>query len=588
MDRTVPSSGNEEINLYLRTYYSLLRSTREVQIKTLIEAHKRMRSALHIAADEPYPDMAAFIYAILRMPSCLGQVRLVIMGQSKKVFAQHGYPDVESWEHVSAPGRRRRSFFNGKDTLAVYIASRSDIDDIVPILTAYQIERRKLHQILSKPATIKLLQEIKQKSQGIPIGNDLHVLARQTNIPIEDLDRLRQIWREKTADKLLEYAQTEQEIAIRSLAGSLADYKRATRRWWLNVEQSLPNVTFEDRPVYFVSSNTHSLPNLLSGYALHREAELESFIKSTGSEELQREYYDILQRNVPSSRENFLYYVLKKYETANPEAVKERIAWEEARGIYRVPSEHAFDIEVQIVELNKVCVDTMDGRLHQPGIERLAQSNALIVNIDYPLGMAAYQVLTEIARNIDEIRGIYIMGKAATLNGRIGDVMIPSVVHDEHSLNTYLFDNCFSADDVAPWLVYGTVMDNQKAITVPGTFLQNEQYMSVFYKEGYTDMEMEAGPYLSSIYEMVRPKRHPYNELVDLHNAPFPIGILHYASDTPFSKGKNLGSQNLSYFGMDPTYATMVAILRAILNKEIQTLEHNHDSEPSRFSETAN
>ncbi|MFQ5421023.1 MAG: hypothetical protein ACE5EY_11760, partial [Anaerolineae bacterium] len=118
----------------------------------------------------------------------------------------------------------------------------------------------------------------------------------------------------------------------------------------------------------------------------------------------------------------------------------------------------------------------------------------------------------------------------------------------------------------------GTVMDNQKAITVPGTFLQNEGYMSVFYKEGYTDMEMEAGPYLSSIYEMARPKRHPYNELVNLYNVPFPIGILHYASDTPFSKGKNLGSKNLSYFGMDPTYATMVAILRAIFDTELHKL----------------
>jgi hypothetical protein len=125
---------------------------------------------------------------------------------------------------------------------------------------------------------------------------------------------------------------------------------------------------------------------------------------------------------------------------------------------------------------------------------------------------------------------------------------------------------------VAPYLVYGSVLDNQKAITVPGTFLQNADYMAVFYEEGYTDMEMEAGPYLSSIYEMVRPKRHPYNEIVNLYNTPFAVGILHYASDTPFSKGKNLGAKNLSYFGMDPTYATMVAILRALLQEELTRL----------------
>jgi hypothetical protein len=314
------------------------------------------------------------------------------------------------------------------------------------------------------------------------------------------------------------------------------------------------------------------MPNLLSGFALQHEDKLEQFIHHNGSSELQREYQDILERNVPSSRENFLYYVLKKFESTKPGKREERITHEETMGIVRVPSEHAFDIEVQVVDLNKLRPDFLDGRLRLPGIEKLVQSDAIIVNIDYPLGMAAYQVLTEIARNTAEVRGIYIMGKAATLNGRIGDVMLPSVVHDEHSLNTYLFQNRFTANDVAPYLVYGTVMDNQKAITVPGTFLQNEGYMSVFYQEGYTDMEMEAGPYLSAIYEMVRPKRHPYNELVNLYQAPFPIGILHYASDTPFSKGKNLGSQNLSYFGMDPTYATMVAILRDILGAEIQQL----------------
>jgi hypothetical protein len=215
-----------------------------------------------------------------------------------------------------------------------------------------------------------------------------------------------------------------------------------------------------------------------------------------------------------------------------------------------------------------------------PGIEALKQSRALIVNVDYPLGMAAYQVLSEIARNANEVRGVYIMGKAATLNGRIGDVMIPSVVHDEHSRNTYLINNCFTAADVAPYLVYGTVMDNQKAITVPGTFLQNENYMAVFYEEGYTDMELEAGAYLSSVYEMARPKRHPYNEIVNLYNTPFPIGVLHYASDTPFSKGKNLGTQNLSYFGMDPTYATTIAILCAILEAEMAQI-NTQDAPPT-------
>lgn len=571
MDRTVPSSGNEEIKLYLRTYYSLLRSTREVKLKSLIEAHKRTRSALHVKADEPEVDMSAFIYAILRIPDCLSEINLVLMGQSARVFAEHGFPQVETWQQVSAPGRRRRCFFDGNKTLACYIASRSDIDDLVPTLVAYQIERRKLHYLLNRPPVRALLNQIKENKEMT--ATELMQLSDLTQISIEDLDKLSRIWRDHTNEKLLEIADYQQEISIRSLAGSLADYKRATRRWWRNVESKTPkDIRFDERPVYFISSNTHSPTNMLSGFGLQIESTLEAYLQDNGSDELRQEYDDIVNSNIPSSLENFLYYVLKKYEAIHPDVRKDRIAHEKSVGITRVKSAHAFDIEVQVVNLNQLNIDGMDARLRVPGIEKLAQSEALIVNIDYPLGMAAHQVLAEVARNVDEVRGVYVMGKAATLNGRIGDVMLPNVVHDEHSLNTYLFENCFTADDVAPYLVYGSVMDNQKAITVPGTFLQNEGYMSVFYHEGYTDMEMEAGPYLSGVYEMTRPQRHPYNEVINLYQTPFPIGILHYASDTPFSKGKNLGTQNLSYFGMDPTYATTIAVLRHIMETEVGQL----------------
>lgn len=568
MERIVPSRGSDEIALYLRTYYSLLRSTREVQIKSLIEAHTRINSALHVYADEQTPDMAALIYTILRLPDCIAQTRLVIMGQSEQVFAEHGFPEVESWNLVGATGRRRKNYFDGHDTLAVYIASHSDIDDLIPTLTAYQIERRKLYLALSESAD---LHEQLKKATGTWIADELlGQLAHKIGVSFEDADRLRRIWKEQMADNILEFALTKQSISVRLLAGSLTDYRRATRRWWLNVNRHIPEITFEDHPVYFVSSNTHSMVNLVSGFALRMEPTLVEFIENQVATDLQNEYYDILDQNVPSNRENFLYYALKKYEGIFPEMRTKRINQERELGINRAPSQHVFDIEVQVIELAKLVPDCMDPRLIIPGIEKLKKSNALIINIDFPLGMAAYLVLSEIARNIAKINGIYITGKAATLNGRIGDVMIPNVVHDEQSLNTFLFNNCFVADDVAPYLVYGTVMDNQKAISALGTFLQNEDYMDIFYREGYTIIEMEAGPFLSSIFEMIRPQRFPKDELVNLYNSPFPIGILHYASDTPLSKGKNLGSQNLSYFGMDPTYATMVAILRQIITEEIK------------------
>jgi len=95
--------------------------------------------------------------------------------------------------------------------------------------------------------------------------------------------------------------------------------------------------------------------------------------------------------------------------------------------------------KTQVVELSQLDPQRFDPRLMPSGDNNfLRTSNAYLVNIDYPLGLGAYNVLSKMAEHIPEILGVYIMGKAATLNGVIGDVMIPSVVQDEHSQNTYL------------------------------------------------------------------------------------------------------------------------------------------------------
>jgi hypothetical protein len=166
----------------------------------------------------------------------------------------------------------------------------------------------------------------------------------------------------------------------------------------------------------------------------------------------------------------------------------------------------------------------------------------------------------------DQLRGVYILGKAATLNGRIGDVMIANVVYDEHSGNTYWFDNCFSFDDLSPFLVYGAALDNQKAVTVKGTYLQNQGYLDFFYRENFTVIEMEAGPFLSAVYEDLSLRRYPSSEAVNLMQAPnqLDLGIIHYASDTPYTRAQTLGARGLSYYGMDSTYASTIAILRRV------------------------
>jgi hypothetical protein len=562
MERTVPYTASEEVELYLRTYYSLLRSTSDVQIRTLEEVHSAMNSLLHPGAREESPDMSAFIYSLLRLPDCIYQVKTVVLGQSTKVFQQEGIGNIEEWETVTARARRRRCFFDGGETLACIIASRSDIDDVVPMLTAYQIEWNKLHHLLCGLPKSLSLDYIENTPQVVD------ELAFGLQMEVEDLQRLQTIWGGEFFPILKRIATSTIHLRIRLLSGSLSEYRRATHAWWENIERICPELL--ERPLYFISSNTHSLVNLLSGFALLYRDVLLRYLENSQDEDLLKEWDDIQDKNVPSSRENFLYYVMKKYlQTPEGHSLRQvRNRHESSCGVTRIDSKHYFDVDVQVIEITKIKPEWMDPRLCDSGSECLATSDALILNIDYPLGLGAYNILSKVSEHAGEILGVYILGKSATLNGVIGDVMITNVVHDEHSRNTYIYPNAFSAADVAPYLIYGTVLDNQKSVTVRGTFLQNTDYMDVFYREGYTDIEMEAGPYLSAVYEMVRPNRYPVDEIVNLYNIPFDLGILHYASDTPLGKGRNLGASTLSYFGMDPTYATSIATLRRIFNLE--------------------
>jgi hypothetical protein len=568
MERTVPTTESEEVELYQRTYYSLLRSSAEVKIRTLEEVHAGTNSLLHPGAREAASDMAAFIYSILRLPPCMIETQLVVLGQTAEVFERAGFDDLQSWQEVFAAARRRRSFYDGKGVLACFIASRSDIDDVIPLLTAYQIEWNKLHQRLKSLQSTASLHQLTRSIAGYTR------LAEMLEIPEEDFDRLYAIWDQDFAANLKRIAASPSDLRVRLLSGSLTEYRRARNHWWENIENNVPQI--RERPVYFISSNTHSVVNILSGFALQRRDHLVRFLQQPGNSGLLNEWKDIEAGRAPSSQENFLYYVLKKAQQSEygKTLVREQKSGDKTLGILRIPSRRSFDVEAQIIDLSQLKPDLFDQRLRigERG-QDLASSDALILNIDYPLGLSAYDILTEVASYVGSIMGVYVMGKAATLNAVIGDVMISNVVHDEHSQNTYLFPNSFNAADVAPDLIYGTVLDNQKSITVQGTFLQNTRYMDVFYREGYTVIEMEAGPYLSAIYEMYRPQRHPVNEIVNLYGLPFDLGMIHYASDTPMGKGKNLGAGSLSYFGMDATYAATLAVLRRILDLETRRIQ---------------
>ncbi len=466
-------------------------------------------------------------------------------------------------------------FYDGKETLAVYVASVSDTDDIVPILVAFQIEWNKIYYLLNAdPTTMQLLETRMDRTSPV-FAEITKVLRERLHIKLDDWRRLELIWGDHLWENLHKIGRERKSFALRFLGGSHVGYVRATRQWWSPVENLLNTRALQDRPVYFVSSNTHSLLNLMSGSLLNRADELTKFALSGEDPYLADECRKLQEGTVPGNWQNFLYFVAREWirTPAGKEFARNRLREEQERGIWYVGARHGLEIDAQIFELSKLHQTEIDPRCRMPYMDYLARSQAIILNIDYPLGMAAYRMMREIMENLTNIRGIYVLGKAATLNGSIGDVMISNVVLDEHSQNTYWLDNCFVAQDVQPYLIYGSVLDNQKAVSGQGTYLQNRQYYDFYYLANYTVIEMESGPYLNAVYEDQYLTRYPVGENINFARLPYDLGILHYASDTPYTRGKNLGAGSLSYFGMDSTYANSVAILRRIFENEISFVQ---------------
>jgi len=559
------AAGRDAVELYVRTYTTILRSSGDVRLRAFEPAHINMRSSLHYDADRPYPDPGAFIYAVQRLPLYMPSVERIVLGQLPEHFAAALGEEVTTWQRVTAPGRRREWRFDGRGTLATLVASPSDLDDVIPTLVAYQIEWNKLHRLLQAD------RETAARLQFAEPPDDawLRSLGEVCRFPADDWERLLRAWGSAAWETLRAIAAQEKDMRIRLLGGTHVAYARLTRQWWQPIAAALAARGLERRPVYFVSSNLHGVVNLVSGYARRRAKLLWEFLDTTEEGEGLGELATLRRARESSNIDNVLYYAARLWHRYHPDAElkRQRTAEEEERGITTIFPVSGIDVGAQIIELARLRPEDLDPRLRDLA-HALAGSSAIILNIDYPLGFAAYHILREVTESLEQLRGVYILGKAATLNGAIGDVLISDVVFDEHSKNVYTFPNAFNYASVAPFLERGSVLDNQKAVTVKGTFLQNRAYLDFFYRESYTVVEMEAGPYLSAIYEATYPSRYPLGEGVHFRTMPFDFGLIHYASDTPYTRARTLGARSLSFEGVDSTYASTVAILRRILALE--------------------
>ncbi|MBP7967105.1 hypothetical protein KAZ66_02420 [Candidatus Woesebacteria bacterium] len=538
--------------IFTQAYRSFLSGEGEMSIEQIMMLYRDMKPSLHKKVDSSDVDIEAFMYSFLRLPHIMQKVSKVIMAQTDEIFHREGYK-LEYWEEVSAPARRRKMYYDGKGTLAVFINSVTDMDDVVCLLTAFQMEWNKMHS--------------KLKRLESDTGTfDLATVQKTFAIDDDNWVRILRIWNGIVQIWLAEILHNERNFKVQLLRGSYVDYNKATQRW---LEYIFENTRYKDlrtKPVYFVSSNTHSLVNNMTGWVVDIEKDLIKYMKGNKMDKF-LEYWKLIETGEhPGSRENFLWYILKKYESEFPEVKAKRQHFEYDLGIDTIEAKHYLDINAQVFAVKDIAKSHLGKKLNLD-ISKLASSEALVINIDYPLGFGAYGVLSRIFQNVNTVKGVYILGKASFLHANLGDIALPDTVFDTYSHNTFIFNNAFTREYFSDFKS-GSVLTSQKVVSSQGTFLHPGNVIQQYFINDYSVIEMENGPYLSAVYETTHFERYPENETVNLLASTVDIGIIHYASDTPFTKAVTLGTRNLGYEGVEATYVSSMAILRRIIEME--------------------
>ena len=554
--------GGATVRRYVDSYRRLGPEGCRLALSRLEPGHHQAESSLHRQSDQEHISVPALLYASGRLPGCMPQVERVVVAAGREAFSRHGLGEINSWQRVSAEKRRRLTFFDGEHTLAVVVCSLSDLDDLIPSLCAYQIEWNKLHQRLSASALGADLARARVRASDAASR-----LAGALGLSQADYQALADLWGQAWDAKLAQAAQRPKDMELWILPLGQHDFEQVYNRWWQRLLGLFARLELEKRPVFLVTSNNHSLVNLISGFADRHAEELAAYGRQEMGPEWGKLYERLLTEGSVAAR-NPLYLAQNGLVARQPELAARKRDMEREAGVYRAEPVPPLLAEAQVVELCRLDPKRLDPRLKVADPKALAASRAVVLNTDYPLGFGAYHLIRIAFEYLPHWLGLFVLGKSAAMIGRLGDILIPTQVRDVHSARIFEATNCLTARRVVPYVHDAAVFDDQRSLTVHGTFLHSWDTVRRLRRADFTGIEMEAGPCLAALADHYSPHLREKKGLTPLELPPdFSLGILHYTSDTPYNLRASLLSQPLGLAGLESTYSGSLAIWQYILDR---------------------
>ena len=287
--------------------------------------------------------------------------------------------------------------------------------------------------------------------------------------------------------------------------------------WSNQLKEKLEDNGLLDRPIHIISSNMHSVMNVLyAPKALGKKNINYSEFINTKGQHKQQKVFEHAQQN----------------------------------GLTFIKDKSGCNVDVQIIDCDCVLDTNYD-----------FQKGTVLIVFDYAFGEQAYEIMDELlkpysSRSLD-VQSISVMGKAGILKGKKGDIMIPSAHVFEGSSDNYPFVNDITVEDLSKFRidVYQGSM-----VTVLGTSLQNKEILNYFYNSTWNaiGIEMEGVHYQKAIQAAMYIRQSI--------STTTKVRYAYYASDNPLESGGTLASGPLGVVGVGPTYAITSIFLEKITN----------------------
>ena len=153
--------------------------------------------------------------------------------------------------------------------------------------------------------------------------------------------QLYEVWGTAFGDRLAVIARRRMALRVRLLGGTQVGYARVTRRWWQQVTGVMRSESLLNRPLYFVSSNSHSIANLVTGVAQLNEDRLVRFLDEEGPAELREQLRRFREGTAEGSWNNLLFYAARLYFRAAAEGERTSLRSRHSRSPMTITSQYS-------------------------------------------------------------------------------------------------------------------------------------------------------------------------------------------------------------------------------------------------------